>query len=640
MCGGISFSVVIVKAFNRKVYCSQGEIFMFSRLKKFLLGKPLKNEDLKGEKFSVLWGLPILSSDAISSVAYAGEAILLVLIPAIGALAYKQMFYVALAIVALLLILVFSYRQTIDAYPNGGGSYIVSKDNLGANWGLTAASALLIDYMLTVAVSICAGTAAITSAVPALLPYRVYISLLMVAIMTIGNLRGMKESSRVFGVPTYLFILSMLVMIVYGLFKVYVLKITPAAAVVPQGTGKLTSLLLIKAFSSGCTALTGVEAVSDGIPNFKEPSQKNAKTTLMLLAALVLIIFGGTSFLATAYHAVPSENVTVISQIATQVFGKSFMYYAVQITTMLILTMAANTAFNDLPLLLSIVARDKYIPRQFAKRGSRLSFTNGIVLLGLMASILIIIFKGETNLLLPLYAVGVFISFTLSQSGMFMRWLRTKGSGWKHKAFINGTGAFVTFVTVINVGATKFMHGAWIIIILIPVLVVTMKLVRRHYDNVACELALGKEDICKENNAIEVKDFVIVPVDSLNKSSLKALNYAKHLCNEKRIVALHVSTNKEEAEKLRDKWKKCGITIPLVVKYSPYRDIVNTLVKYVESKEHESKPGDMITVVMSKFVVKHWWENVFHNQTSTFIRHQLLKDRHIAVVMVPYVLDK
>jgi amino acid transporter len=588
----------------------------------------------------VLWGLPILSSDAISSVAYAGEAILMVLIPVLGLAAYKQMFYVALAIVALLIIIVLSYRQTIDAYPNGGGSYIVSKDNLGTNFGLTAAASLLIDYMLTVAVSVCAGTAAITSAVPSLLPYSVHISLVIVAVMTIGNLRGMKESSRMFGVPTYLFIITMLVMIVYGLFKVYVLKITPEAAVVPQGTGNLTFLLLIKAFSSGCAALTGVEAVSDGIPNFQEPSQKNAKTTLYVLTALVLVIFGGSSFLATAYHAVPSEQVTVISQIAAQVFGKSFMYYTVQITTMLILTMAANTAFNDLPLLLSIIARDKFIPRQFAKRGSRLSFTNGIVLLGLMAGILIVAFKGETHLLLPLYAVGVFISFTLSQSGMFVRWLKIKGKGWKHKAAINGTGAMVTFFTVINIGATKFMHGAWIIMVLIPVLVIIMRRVRTHYDNVACELALSKEDINKENKCIEVKDFVIVPLDSLNKSSLKALNYAKHLCNEKRIVALHVSTNKEESKKLQAKWKECGISIPLIVKYSPYRDIVKTLVKYVESQEHESNAGDIITIVMSKFIVKHWWENIFHNQTSTFIRHELLKDRHIAVVMVPYVLDK
>lgn len=613
---------------------------MFGILKKFLIGKPLKNEDLKGEKFSVLWGLPILSSDAISSVAYAGEAILLVLIPVIGAAAYKQMFFIALAIVALLLILIFSYRQTIDAYPHGGGSYIVAKDNLGDNFGLTAASSLLIDYILTVSVSICAGTAAITSAVPALLPYKVYISLIIVVIMTVGNLRGMKESSRMFGIPTYLFIISMFSMILYGLFKFYVLKITPETVVVPQGTGALSTLLIIKAFSSGCTALTGIEAVSDGIPNFQEPSQKNAKKTLYLLAALVLIIFGGTSFLATAYNAVPSEKVTVISQIAQQVFGKSVMYYVVQITTMLILTMAANTAFNDLPLLLSIIARDKYLPRQFAKRGSRLSFTNGILLLGLMASILIIIFKGDTNLLLPLYAVGVFISFTLSQSGMFVRWIRKKGSGWKHKAAINGTGAFITFVTVINIGATKFVHGAWIIVILIPVFVLAMNLVKRHYNNVAAELALSKEDMNKENKAIAVKDFVIVPVDSLNRSSLKALNYAKYLCNEDRIVALHVTTDEEEAKKLIEKWKMCNISIPLVIKYSPYRDIVKTLVEYIESQEHESKPGDIITVVMSKFIVKHWWENIFHNQTSTFIRHQLLKDRHIAVVMIPFVLDK
>lgn len=614
---------------------------MFSKLKKLLIGKPLKNEELTGEKFNVLWGLPILSSDAISSVAYAGEEILWVLIPVIGVLAYKQMFYIALSIVALLLILVFSYRQTIDSYPNGGGSYIVAKDNLGDNWGLTAGASLLIDYILTVAVSVCAGTAALTSAIPSLMPYTVLISVAIVAFMTIGNLRGMKESSRLFGFPTYLFIISMISMIIYGLFKVYILGIIPAATVqIPKATGDITILLLLKAFSSGCTALTGVEAVSNGIPNFREPSQKNAKRTLILLAATVLFIFGGTSLLATVYHAVPQKDVTVIAQITDQVFGKTFMYYAVQFTTMLILTMAANTAFSDLPLLLSIISKDKYLPRQFTKRGSRLSFTNGILLLGLLAAILIIIFSGDTHSLLPLYAVGVFISFTLSQTGMFVRWIRLKSEGWRHKAVINGTGAIVTLITVINIGATKFIHGAWIIIILIPTFVVIMKLVKRHYDNVAYELSLNKTQIEKENKVVEVKDFVIVPVDSLNRSSLKALNYAKHLCNEKRIVALHVSTNMEEAKKLQAKWKECGISVKLVIKYSPYRDIVNTLVKYVESQEHESNPGDIITVVISKFIVRHWWENIFHNQTSAILRHELLKDRHIAVVTVPFVLDK
>lgn len=614
---------------------------MFSKIKNILIGRPLKNEELTGEKFNVLWGLPILSSDAISSVAYAGEEILWVLIPAIGILAYKQMFYIALSIVALLLILVFSYRQTIDSYPNGGGSYIVAKDNLGDNWGLTAGASLLIDYILTVAVSITAGTAAITSAVPSLMPYSVLISVAIVIFMTIGNLRGMKESARIFGFPTYLFIISMITMIIYGLFKVYILGITPSAAVeIPKGTGSITILLLLKAFSSGCTALTGVEAVSNGIPNFREPSQKNAKTTLILLAATVLFIFGGTSLLTTAYHAVPNKDVTVISQIAEQVFGKTFMYYAVQLTTMLILTMAANTAFSDLPLLLSIISRDRYLPRQFTKRGSRLSYTNGILLLGVLAGILIIAFKGDTHLLLPLYAVGVFISFTLSQTGMFIRWIKLKKNGWKHKAAINGTGAIVTFITVINIASTKFIHGAWIIIILIPTLVLMMKLVKKHYKNIANELTLNKDQFEKENMAVEVKDFVIVPIESLNRASLKSLNYAKHLCDEKRIVALHVTTDMEEAKKLKEKWKACGISIKLVIKYSPYRDIINTLVKYIESQEHESRPGDIITIVISKFIVRRWWENIFHNQTGAILRHELLKDRHIAVVTVPFVLDK
>lgn len=411
---------------------------MYKQLRKILIGEVLENSKLKHQKFSVVWGLPILSSDAISSVAYAGEAILLVLLATLGLASYKYMFFASICIVILLAILVFSYRQTIDAYPNGGGSYIVAKDNLGIIPGLTAAASLSIDYILTVAVSISAGTAAITSAFPQLLKYKIEISLLIILIITIVNLRGINESSKIFGIPTYLFLVCIGVMIIFGIAKVLIFHYEPVATYpIPAATGTISVFLFLRAFASGCTALTGVEAVSNGIPNFKEPTQRNAKKVLLLLALIVFFIFGGISFLATIYHAVPAmgkdalERPTVISQIASQVFGTNlrFMFYAVQGTTALILAMAANTAYADLPLLLSILSKDGYTPRQLSKRGDRLSFSNGILLLFLAASILLIIFKANTESLLPLYAIGVFVSFTLSQAGMFSKWVREKSSG-------------------------------------------------------------------------------------------------------------------------------------------------------------------------------------------------------------------
>ncbi|MBL4938038.1 APC family permease [Clostridium sp. YIM B02515] len=614
---------------------------MFSKLRRLLIGETLTTDQLSHEKFNVLWGLPILSSDAISSVAYAGEEILWVLIPVLGMMSYKYMFYAALCIVFLLFLLVFSYRQTIDNYPHGGGSYIVSKDNLGTIPSLTAAASLSIDYILTVAVSTSAGTAAITSAIPELLPYKVLITVLIIVLLSIGNLRGIKDSSRMFGVPTYLFILTVGIMIVTGILRYYFFGYRPSPIVpieAKQTMGNITVLLFLRAFASGCTALTGVEAVSDGIPNFKAPAQKHAKIVLGLLAGTVLFIFGGLSYLSTLYHAAPDPNVTVLAQIGTQVFGSGFMFYALQFTTALILIMAANTAFADFPLLLSFIARDGYAPRQFSRRGKRLGFSNGIMLLCIASSLLAIIFSGSTHLLMPLYAVGVFISFTLSQSGMFTKWIKEKTPGWRHKAVINGMGALVTFCTVIVIGATKFLHGAWIVCILIPILVVIMLRIRRHYLRVAEQLKLTADLRPKEVIPNDDKQHVVILVDSLNKSFIKSLNYAKHLSSN--IVAFHVATDSECAEKLQKKWEEYNVGIPLIVKHSPYRDVYEPLVKFIESEEHASKPGEIVTVVISQFVITKWWHNILHNQTSLFIKSMLYKRRNIVVVTVPYIIQE
>ena len=612
---------------------------MFSKLRELLIGKTLKTEELEGEKLNVLWGLPILSSDAVSSVAYAGEEILIVLIGVIGFMAYKYMFYAALCIVVLLFILVFSYRQTIDSYPCGGGAYIVAKDNLGAIPGLTAGASLTVDYILTVAVSISAGTAALTSAMPSLLSYKVPIALAMLLIITIGNLRGVKESSKLFGVPTYLFILSCIVLIITGIVRHFIFGYSPAPLYpIPKQIGDLTLFLFLRAFASGCTALSGIEAVSNGIPNFKAPSSKNAKAVLALLAFLILFIFGGLSFLSTIYSPVPHADVTVFAQIAQQVFGKNIMFYTIQVTTALILVMAANTAYAGLPLLLSLMAKDGYAPRQFSQRGKRLSFSNGIIVLGAAAAVLIIVFKGDTHLLLPLYAVGVFVSFTLSQVGMFLRWKRIKTPGYRHKALINGIGAIITFITVILIGMTKFFHGAWIVCIVIPLLVYLMIKIKRHYTSIAEQLRLSLEQRPYEGSTTNNKQHVIILVGSLNKSFLKAFNCAKRLSQN--VVAFHVSTDEESTKKLKRKWKEYNPGIPLIIEHSSYRDIMEPLMNFIESEERASKHGETVTVVITQFVITKWWHNILHNQTALFIKSMLFKNRNVSVLTVPYIIEE
>lgn len=611
---------------------------MVKEFKRIILGKPLATEEMAHQKLNIPFGLAILSSDAISSVAYASEEILWVLIPVLGILSYKYMFDAAMAIIALLVILIFSYRQTIHSYPNGGGAYTVAKENLGVIPGLIAGASLSVDYLLTVAVSTCAGTAAVTSAFPALYPHRISIALFFIALITIGNLRGVSESAKIFGLPPYLFIAGMITMIVYGIFKVRVLGIVPQPShSIAAPLGDISLFLFLRAFSAGCAALTGVEAVSNGVPNFKEPSQKHAVTVLFLLSFVIIFVFGGTSYLATLYHAVPSLESTVVSQIAVQVFGSGFMYYFIQFATAMILILAANTAYSGFPLLASAIAKDGYLPRQLKKRGHRLSFNNGIVSLAVAAGILIIIFRAETHYLIPLYAVGVFISFTLSQYGMFRKWLREKGKGWALKAAINGTGAVITFVTAIVIGFTKFLSGAWVVCLLIPMIVYFMTSVKKSYEHAAEQLRVGPGSVPDVVPDPENAKHIIVLVESYNKAIIKTINYAKCLSSD--IIGFHVSVDDETTEKLVKRWEENKVGFPLVVKKSPYRDILSLLVEYIESDEHASKMGDLVTVVMSQFVVEKWWEKGLHNQTAMFIRSTLLKHRNIAVVSVPYIIE-
>ncbi|MVX63029.1 amino acid permease [Clostridium chromiireducens] len=612
---------------------------MFKKIQSLLIGRALKTTELAEEKFNVVWGLPILSSDAISSVAYASEEILLVLIPVLGMRAYGSMIEIAISITILLGIIVFSYRQIIDSFPHGGGSYIVASQNIGELPGLVAASSLMIDYLLTVAVSTCAGAAAITSAIPALLPHQALIAILVIGLIALGNLRGIRDSSKLFGVPTYLFILSIMIMIITGIFKVLVLKENPVQLyTIPQATGDLTLLLFLKAFSSGCTALTGIEAVSDGIPNFKNPAQRNAKVVLGTLACIVFLIFGGISYLSTMYKASPGEDITVIAQIAIQVFGQnSLMFFVVQATTAVILTLAANTAFSDLPLLLSILAKDGYVPRQLGKRGTRLSFSNGIVLLFLASSVLVYIANGSTHVLLSLYAVGVFISFTLSQFGMFKKWTKSREGNWRHKAFINGLGATVTAVTCIIIGIEKFKHGAWVVLICIPILVVGMLRVRRHYTKVRENLRI-ETDLESLIVREAITKYVIVPVQTINKSFIKSLNYA--LTVGENIEVYHVSTDEEITKKLIEKYNRLGIRAPLIIENAPYRNVNEKLLAYVEEKHKQLKTHEVITVVMPQFIIHKWWHQALHNQTSILLRRAILKMRNVVIITVPYIINE
>lgn len=502
-----------------------------------------------------------------------------------------------------------------------------------------AAAALSIDYVLTVAVSTCAGTAAITSAFPQLLPFKVEITLFLIFMLTLGNLRGIRESSILFGIPTYLFILTIFAMIITGVFRVAVLhQMPPPAAQLAQPAQDLSILLILKAFSSGCTALTGVEAVSNGVPIFKEPSQKHAKRVLGMLAALVLGIFVGVCYLASIYQVEHRADVTVVAQIASIAFGQgSVMFYVVQVTTALILTMAANTAFAGLPPLLSLLAKDGYVARSFGSRGARLSFSNGILLLFILSSLLVIVFRGETHLLLSLYAVGVFLSFTLSQTGMFKRWITYRKGSWRHKALINGFGAVTTAVTCIIISASKFFSGAWIVLICIPVLVIFMMVVRRHYDRVRENLVIEQsgEQLLTGHSTT---NYIVLPVQSVNKSFIKALNYAMTLGGT--VEVYHVSTDKAATEKLKKQYEALHISCPLVIEEAPYRNVNEMLLAHLDYRHSLLQKHEMLTVVLPQFVITKFWHNLLHNQTSLRLKSSLVKRRNVAVITIPYIINE
>jgi amino acid transporter len=674
-------------------------------LKRLLVGSPIRTARLTHERLTKKTALAIFASDALSSTAYATEQILLVLAAAYVAHqsdAFSHVLPISIAISALLIIVAISYRQTIQAYPSGGGAFIVAKENLGTLPGLVAGASLLVDYILTVSVSIAAGVEAITSAMvgtrfAGLHNHRVWLCLFFIGFITVANLRGVREAGTLFAAPSYAFIFSFLCLIAYGLFRYYTnpgIGPTPSDVDLKIAEGyhpqSLHLLLLLGAFANGCAALTGIEAISNGVQAFKQPESKNAATTLSWMAGLLVTMFIGVSVLAYLFHVHPLEHETVISQIARVVFNGrlGWFYYVVQATTAAILVLAANTSFAGFPRLSSLLARDRFLPRQLANLGDRLVFSNGIVLLAVFSAILIWAFRGDTSRLIPLYAVGVFLSFTLSQAGMVVHWRREgkalramragaqtarpqevtgakvlarkennlsgkleahrlagaepktlaevvqleKKSHWKKALVINGVGAVATFVVLMVFIVTKFMHGAWIVVVLIPLLVVIFLRIHRHYFEVAQQLSTeglaGLRPIHHE---------VIVPISGIHRGVIAALEYAKSIAPH-HVTAVYVNLDDETTQKLREKWEQWGSGVNLVVVASPYRSLLRPLLNYVDRVKRSSH-GEVVTIVLPEFVPARWWQNLLHNQNTLFLKGALLFKKGVVVTNVPYHLE-
>ena len=676
---------------------------MATAIKRLLVGRALRTEQAVHERLTKKTALAVFSSDALSSTAYATEEILLVLAVAAAftnGASFSYVVPVSVGIAVLLGIVATSYRQTIHAYPSGGGAYIVAKENLGTTPGLIAGASLLVDYVLTVSVSIAAGVAAITSAAQGthyawLTDHKVILCLIFIAFIAIANLRGVRESGALFATPTYVFVVSFLFMIGFGFFHYFTYggaAPVPTAEDLKTAEGyklqPLTLFLLLGAFSNGCAALTGIEAISNGIQAFKKPEAKNAATTLVWMALLLTTMFLGTSVMAYLYHVHPKESETVISQFARIMFTGPFgwFYYVVQAATAAILVLAANTAFADFPRLSSLLARDRFLPRQFANRGDRLVFSNGIIILGIFSGVLVIAFGGDTSRLIPLYAVGVFLSFTLSQSGMVVHWLRerrklreqrkaaearpeqtaiepeawkqngvqpladmelaneeihrsyfvtdevTAPANWKKSLLINATGAVATFVVLCVFIATKFIHGAWIVVVVIPLLVLLFRAIHKHYVMVAKQLSTDGLAPLRP-----MKHTVIVPISGIHRGVVCALQYAQSIASD-RVQAVYVDFEEEATASLKDKWERWGAGIQLVVLPSPYRELTRPLVKHIHRLARENS-NDMITVVLPEFIPAKWWQHILHNQSSLLLKGSLLFKRGVIVTSVPYHLE-
>ncbi|MCB9078805.1 MAG: APC family permease [Anaerolineaceae bacterium] len=619
----------------------------------WLIGRPLATADAPHQTIGKAVGLAVFASDALSSTAYATQEILFVLAVA-GATASGYAFPISIAIVALLTIVTFSYRQTINAYPNGGGAYIVSRDNLGELPAQIAGAALLTDYILTVSVSISSGIAQITSAFIWIYPYRVELAVFMVILIMLINLRGVKESGMAFAIPTYFFLLMMFITMGVGLFRYLTGNldlVLDAPAVLVETTQSVTLFLLLHAFANGTTALTGVEAISNGIPAFREPRSHNAGVTLIWMASILGSLFLGITFLAIQIGVTPSEEETVISQLARTVFTeRGGLYLGVIAATAIILIMAANTAFADFPRLSALMAGDGFLPRQLTYRGSRLVYSRGIISLALLASLLIIVFEASVTALIPLYAIGVFLSFSLSQGGMAYRWykigrlwpdqvIEERGSTlrydtqWRFKMVVNGFGAICTFIVMGIFAVTKFSEGAWVVLLIIPILVLMLSAIHRHYRDLAGGLSLRKYAAPPRIS----RHRVILLVAGVHQGTLAALRYARLLSDD--ITAVHISTNADESDRVCQEWEGWGNGIRLVVLDSPYRLLIEPILDYINQIDARRQPNEIITVVVPQFVPSRWWHNLLHTQTAFLLQVALIFRPGIVITSVPYLIE-
>lgn len=620
----------------------------------WFIGRPLATADAPHQTINKLVGLAVFSSDALSSVAYATQEMLVILI-ALGTLAYHYLTPLSIAIVILLVILTLSYEQTIHAYPGGGGAYIVARDNLGDAPALVAAASLLTDYILTVAVSVSSGVAQIVSAYETLYPYRVIIAIGLVVFVMIVNLRGVKESGATFAIPTYFFMLMMYATVIFGFIR-YLngslgTVVDPPAFESLLGIQAISIMLILRAFSNGTAALTGVEAISNGIPAFKTPKSKNAGQTLIIMAVVLGSLMLGISFLTAQIQAVPAETETVISQLTRTVFaGRGILYLATILSTTVILILAANTSFADFPRLSAIAAADGFLPRQLTFRGSRLVYSRGIMALAFFACLLLVIFRASVTNLIPLYAIGVFLSFTMSQSGMARRWwkighlkpgveIKERGStlkygtGWQTKMIINGFGAVTTALVVVIFAIFKFKDGAWVVVILIPTLVYIFSSIHRHYQGVARLLSLENFGSVPHIQ----RHRVILPIGGVHRGTLTALRYATSLSDD--VTAVHISIDPDETERIKEKWELWGEGVRLVIIDSPYRTFLEPLLDYIEEIDQQRQPNELITIVVPQFVSRHRLGNLLHTRTADTLRRVLIFQKDIVITDVPYQVD-
>lgn len=613
---------------------------MYHQLRKLFIGRPLHNRELAAEHLPKWKALSIFSSDALSSVGYGPEQIAVTLaIP--GLLLYGYIGYVAAAILVLLAIVTISYVQVSQANPGGGGSYAIAMNNIGEFPALVAAASLFADYTLTVAVSVSSGTEALLSAFPSLISSEVTIDLcVLFGILMIVNLRGVRESSNVFVLPTYLFVLSIFVLIGVGAYQAFTgaAPAIPAESSVRQPFDWMVLALLLRAFASGCSSMTGIEAISNGVPMFQKPQAANAIKTTFFMAGMLAIMLAGTTFLILHNHILPQENVTMLSLLAEETLGRGWMYYFLQLATMLVLYLAANTSYNGLPLLLSILARDGYMPRYLGARGERLSFSNGIILLSVFAGALIAGFGGSVEHLISLYAIGVFLSFTIAQTALVVHWRRERGAKWRLRATINAFGAVITGLVVLIIAITKFFHGAWIVLLFIPAMIYVFKAIKQHYTDMAEQLHLSLADWESLKQGPTGKNIIVVPVSSPTSVVIQTMRYAHSISTD--VIALHITTDWEMGHKVEEKWKIWDPGVRLITIYSPYRLVIEPLIHFVEKLQSNKAAEDFITILIPEFETKKWWHRFLHNQTGWILRTLLILKKDVVVTTIPYHLKK